>query len=277
MKRFFIAIAILLLALYWGTRTQAPHLGPEVRTQTRDMILAGQRVHVTYYIPINVMEAPLVVVAHGFTRSKRYMAGWGAELAAQGFIVAVPTQPALADHELNARVLAELVERTRQGQIKLKVTPVGRVAMMGFSMGGLTTFLAAAKHPIDAWVGLDPVGMDDSWLQVAKDVKFPCAVLRAEPGAWNKNGNARALYAVLPTPKFTLKVRHSTHLDAESPTDFVGQLACGWTDPARQALFKRYAFAFLKAHLVDDRESLRVLHAANHDDGVTEVDDHLGQ
>jgi pimeloyl-ACP methyl ester carboxylesterase len=143
---------------------------------------------------------------------------------------------------------------------------------MGHSMGGLTALLAAGKQPVEAWVGLDPVGMNDSWLCVGKKLNTPCAVLRAEPGAWNMNGNARPLFAVLPEPKFTMKVRGSTHLDPESPTDVLGQLACGFADEKRRTVFERYALAFLKAHLLDDASAKQVLRDATKDSALTEVE-----
>lgn len=271
-RRLVIAVVLLLPALYWASGTETPPLSPGVTKQFLHPTLAGREVSVTMYYPVDRAEAPLVVVAHGFTRSKRYMAGWGIALAREGFIAAVPTQPALANHELSASALAELAAQLRDGKIALKVKCNGHVGLMGHSMGGLTTLLAAGKQPVDAWVGLDPVGMDKSWLKVGKSLKIPCAILRAEPGAWNRNGNARDLFAVLPGPKWSLKVKGSTHLDLESPTDLLGQLACGWADDRRGALFMRYAIAFLKTTLMSDAEARKVIDSASGDAALTEVE-----
>lgn len=227
------------------------------------MMLVGRSVSVTLYRPAKDERAPLVVVAHGFTRAKRYMAGWGADLAGQGFLVAVPTQPALADHVLNGQVLAALVEALREQR---------RVALMGFSMGGLTTLLAAKRTSVDAWVGLDPVDMDGSGMKAAAALHVPCAILRAEPEAWNLHGNALALAAVMPELWLSLKVRGATHLDAESPTDLLGQIACGFVEPEQQALFKRYAIAFLKMTLLGDLEARGVIQGVMQEDGLTEVE-----
>lgn len=271
-RRLVITVVLLLPVLYWASRTETPPLPPGVTKQFLHPTLAGREVSVTMYYPANRAEAPLVVVAHGFTRSKRYMAGWGIALAREGFIAAVPTQPALANHELNARALAELAAQLRDGRIALKVKCNGHVGLMGHSMGGLTTLLAAGRQPVDSWVGLDPVGMDQSWLKVGKSLKIPCAVLRAEPGAWNMNGNARDLFAVLPGPKWSLKVKGSTHLDLESPTDLLGQIACGRADEKRRALFMRYAIAFLKATLMSDAEARKVIDSASGDSALTEIE-----
>lgn len=270
-RMLFIGIPLVFL-LYLGSRTVAPELPPGVRKEILHPVLAGRNVTVTMYYPADRTEAPLAVVAHGFTRSKRYMAGWGVALAREGFIAAVPTQPALVDPQVNSQALAELVSQLRNGSIPLKVKPGAKAALMGFSMGGLTTMLAAGKQPVDAWVGLDPVGMNDSWLEVGKTLKAPCAVLRAEPGTWNKQGNARDLFAVLPGPKFTLKVRNATHLDVESPTDFVGQLLAGRVDPKRHATFESYSIAFLKAELLHDADAKRFISEAGNDPRLAEVE-----
>ena len=256
-----IASLLLLIFFYWASRTESPALAPGVTKEVRHLTLAGRSVSVALYHPAKDDNAPLVVVAHGFTRSKRYMAGWGTELAAQGFLAAVPTQPALANHELNARALAGLVEKLREKR---------RVALMGYSMGGLTTLLAATKTPVDAWVGLDPVDMDGTGKTAAAKLKIPCAVLRAEPEAWNMNGNATGIIAALPGPKFTQQVRDGTHLDAEWPTDFLGQLACGFVNSDRQTLFRHYAIAFLRSTLMKDAQAAQVLARASSDTALSQ-------
>ncbi|MBX7206736.1 MAG: hypothetical protein K1X78_00375 [Verrucomicrobiaceae bacterium] len=275
LRRLFIGGALLSAFVYSTTRTRAPVLPAGVRKEHLHLVLAGQDVSVTMYYPPRVTEAPLVVVAHGFTRTKRYMAGWGALLAGHGFIVAVPTQPALADHALNARVLAALPDELRSGRLALLARPSQRAALAGFSMGGLTTFLAMAQRPVDAWVGLDPVGMDESWLRVAGAVNAPCAILRGEPQAWNMSGNSRRLALALHGPKFVAKVRGATHLDPESPTDILGQIACGRSDAKRRAIFESYTVAFLKAVLSDDVESRKILAGAAGDGALAEVENSL--
>ncbi len=262
LPRLLIAAALLLAFLNWASRTETPALPAGVTREIKHLTLAGRSVSVTIYFPAHLAEAPLVVVAHGFTRSKRHMAGWGAALAGEGFIAAVPTQPALADHDLNARVLAELAGQFRSKQ---------KVALMGFSMGGLTTLLAATKTNVDAWVGLDPVDMDGSGAKAAAKIKIPCAILRAEPEAWNMRGNSKAIIAAMKDRVFTLKVRNATHLDCESPTDLLGQLACGFVDPVRNATFKSYAISFLKATLMDDAEARKLMDGVKSDDRLDEV------
>lgn len=271
LPRSLVAGLLFVCLLYWTSCTTTPVLPSGVSKETQHLMLAGREVAVTLYYPARRDGAPLVVVAHGFMRGKRHMAGWGADLAGQGFIVAVPTQPALANHALNGRALAELVAQVRSGKVPMKASPGSQTALVGFSMGGLTTLLAAARQPVDAWVGLDPVDMDGSGVAAARKLTVPCAVLRAEPAAWNKHGNARDIAAALPDLRLSLKVRNATHVDAESPTDLLGQFACGFTDAGRQSTFKRYTLAFLKAALSDDVEAQTVLDGAAEDEALDEV------
>lgn len=249
-------VGVLFLGfLYWATRTEVPSLPAGVRREVVHLTLVGRSVSVTLYHPARDDTAPLVVVVHGFTRSKRYMAGWGAHLAGEGFLVAVPTQPSLANHKLNGSVLAELVEKIRGKR---------RVALVGFSMGGLTTLLAAADSPVDAWLGLDPVDMDGSGKRVAKRLQIPCAVLRAKPEAWNMNGNASGIVEALPAGSFSIKFDQATHLDAEWPTDLLGQMTCGFTSAACQQEIRRFATAFLRSSLLNDTDATRVLRSVRH-------------
>jgi hypothetical protein len=119
--------------------------------------------------------------------------------------------------------------------------------------------------------------MDGSGRKIASALQIPCAVLQAEPEAWNMHGNARHIVAALRTPRFVLKVRGATHLDPESPTDLLGQLACGFTDPARQAVFRRYAIAFLKSQLIGEEAAHRTLDAAEKDANLTGVTNDLAR
>lgn len=240
LRRTLLALILLTVFGHFARQTEAPPLPPGVKMENVSLELAGQIVAVSLYHPVKDENAPLVVVAHGFLRSKRYMAGWGAHLAGEGLLAAVPTQPALADHELNGRVLAALVEKYRAKR---------RVALMGFSMGGLTTLLATTHTPVDAWVGLDPVDMNGQGKVAAAKLKAPAAFLLAEPEVWNMHGNANGLIEAVPGEKVVFRVPAGTHLDAEWPTDLLGQIACGFVDEKRQQQFRDKATEFLKARL----------------------------
>jgi dienelactone hydrolase len=240
LTRCLLALIVLITFVHCASRTEAPPLPLGVIKEHVQLHLAGRSLFVTLYRPAKNENAPLVVVAHGFTRSKRYMAGWGSHLAGEGFFVVVPTQPAFADHELNGRVLAALVEKYREKR---------RVALMGFSMGGLTTLLATMQTPVDAWVGLDPVDMNGKGKLAAAQLKAPAALFLAEPEAWNMHGNAKSIAEAIPGKKEVIRISGATHLDAEWPTDLLGQIGCGFVDEKRQAQFRQKATQFLKATL----------------------------
>jgi dienelactone hydrolase len=256
-SRWFVCgvLTLVVLGIFarCATRTEALPLPLGVKKKHARLELAGQSVSVTLYRPAKDENSPLVVVAHGFTRSKRYMGGWGGHLAGDGFFVVVPTQPGFANHELNGRVLAALVEKYRARR---------RVGLVGFSMGGLTTLLATTHTPVDAWVGLDPVDMNGQGKAAAAKLKAPALLLIAEPEAWNMHGNANALAAAIPRQKQLIRIPGATHLDAEWPTDLLGQLACGFVDKKRQQQFRAKATEFLKKVLQGDAKALDNLNGA---------------
>jgi dienelactone hydrolase len=212
------------------------------------------------------------MVAHGFSRNRKTMAGWGSLLAQEGFIAVVPDLPFWSDHAGNGRALAELLAEVKSGGLDPEAKAAGGAALVGFSAGGLSTLLAAARDTnVSCWVGLDPVGMGRQTQQAAALLKIPCFVLRAEPAPWNAHGNAREMFAALPGPAFSLVVTGATHVDAENPTSRAAEWACGKSDPARREVFGRYLLASLRTGLLADEAALRTLHAATNDAAVYEV------
>jgi dienelactone hydrolase len=107
---------------------------------------SGKEVAVDFYLPQGLKKAPVVVVAHGFSRSRLNMAGWGGLLASNGFITAIPDLPAWSDHERNSQAIRELLDRINSKTLVTEPAPNGDGALMGFSMGGLCTLLAAATN-----------------------------------------------------------------------------------------------------------------------------------
>lgn len=234
------------------------------------MTLTGKEVAVDFYLPQGLKRAPVVVVAHGFSRSRLNMAGWGGLLASNGFIVAIPDLPAWSGHERNSQAVRELLDRMLFKSLVAEPAPNGDAALMGFSMGGLCTLLASATNgQVRCWVGLDPVDAGQKGAEAAKQVRIPCAVLQAEPGRCNAQGNARQMVASLPGPLFALRVQNGTHTDPEQPTDWLAELVCGKADPTRRAIFERYTLAVLKSVFLGDASALSTLTAATNDAGVT--------
>jgi pimeloyl-ACP methyl ester carboxylesterase len=236
------------------------------------MCLTSKEVAVDFYLPQGLKKAPVVVVAHGFSRSRRNMAGWGTLLASNGFIAAIPDLPAWADHDRNGQAIRELFNSINSKAAVKDPEPTGTGALMGYSMGGLCTLLAATNNAqVRCWVGLDPVDARQMGAEAAKELRIPCVALLAEPSRCNANGNATGMLAGLSGPLLVLRVRDAAHTDPEQPTDWLAEMVCGKADPARHAIFERYAIASLRAVLLKDAASFRVLTAATNDPAIKDV------
>ena len=263
-------LRVSLIGLFTGCRTAVPRPPEGVVKSEAKVKLTGKEVAVDFYLPQGLKKAPVVVVAHGFSRSRLNMAGWGGLLASNGFIVAIPDLPAWSDHERNSLAIRELLDRINSKTLVTEPTPNGGGALMGFSMGGLCTLLAAATNgQVQCWVGLDPVDSGRKGAEAAKQLQIPCAVIQAEPSRCNADGNAKQMVAGLPGPLFALRVQNGTHTDPEQPTDWLAELVCGKADPNRRALFERYTIAVLKSVFFGDAPALAFLAAATNDAGVT--------
>jgi dienelactone hydrolase len=275
-----LRLALLLSALLWmgliwlstGCRTPASGTPEGVLKSELKVKLTGKEVSVDFYLPRDVKKAPVVVVAHGFTHSRLNMAGWGGLLASNGFITAIPDLPDWADHDRNSRAISELLNLINSRALVAEPEPTGAGAFMGYSMGGLSTLLAAATNgQARCWLGLDPVDAGQKGAAAAKGLRIPCAVLLAEPCHCNANGNAKQIVAGLSGPVFALRVRNATHTDPEQPTDWLAKLACGKADAGRHAIFERYALAVLKTVFFGDAPSLATLAAATNDVGIKDL------
>jgi pimeloyl-ACP methyl ester carboxylesterase len=261
---------LIPIGLFTGCRTVVLRTPEGVVKSEQKVKLTGKEVAVDFYLPQGLKKAPVVVVAHGFSRSRLNMAGWGGLLASNGFIVAIPDLPAWSDHERNGQAIRELLGRILSKSLVTEPAPNGDSALMGFSMGGLCTLLAAATNGlVQCWVGLDPVDSGRKGAEAAKQLQIPCAVLQAEPSRCNADGNAKQIVAGLPGPLLALRVQNGTHPDPEQPTDWLAELVCGKADPDRRAIFERYTLAVLKSVCFGDAPSLATLAAATNDAGVT--------
>ena len=267
-----ILLAVCLAMLVSGCRTHVVTTPAAVSTLSRQVNLTGKDVPVDFYLPKGVKEAPVVVIAHGFTRSRLNMAGWGGLLASNGFVVAIPDLPTFAKNAQNSRAIGELVDLMEKGSLVAQPKPAGGAALIGFSMGGLCTLLAASSNSnVRCWIGLDPVSTGTRGAEAAASLAIPCAVLRAQPAAWNMRGNARKLARALPGPFLTLRVKDARHSDPEDPTDSLAELLCGKSDPGRHHTFERYTVATLRSVFFGDSAALAVLEAAPIDPAVDEV------
>jgi dienelactone hydrolase len=250
LRMLFLAAVALGLMLGAVTCTTSPKLAAGVVKRSGTVDSEGTAVAVDFYFRDDGVKCPGVVVAHGFMRSKRYMAGWGAALAERGMVAAVVTQPFLAKHVRNAKALEAVVAAGRRQEWPVALN--GRMGLMGFSMGGLTTLLAASRmeEPVEAWVGLDPVDFEGKGAAVAGRVKVAGLALLAEPAPFNLEGNALSMLADYGGEVTVWRVAGATHCEPEAPTDWLGQLACGPVDEKRQRLFGETALDFLEVTLL---------------------------
>jgi len=230
-----------------GTRTNQSIAGPAVET-IRVKLPAGTA-DVDIYWPDTAGPAPLVIVAHGFSRKRHNMSAWGWYLAREGFVAAVPDLPAWSDHVRNGRFLTELRAYIGAGEVWRQRIDTSRVGLMGFSAGGLASLLSAAGEPAPAiWVGLDPVDRDGIGAKAAPLVTCRAVVLTAEPSFCNAKGNARGIIAALPRCEH-FAVAGAVHVDAECPTDWLAQAVCGRSTDEKRGEFRRRATTALRKAL----------------------------
>jgi hypothetical protein len=106
--------------------------------------------------------------------------------------------------------------------------------LVGFSLGGLASILAADAPGIVGWVGLDPVDLrDHPGLEAARALRVPATLIRAASAPCNAYGNAGSWGPAFPQPAGDTMLSDATHCDFESPTDGWCRFFCGENDAAR--------------------------------------------
>ncbi|WP_395749557.1 hypothetical protein [Prosthecobacter sp.] len=265
-----LAFAALIIVGSCANRVPALPVPKDVLKRTEKLVLQGSEVPVDFYLPRSVGKAPVVIVAHGFTRNRRVMAGWGNLLAQNGMIAVVPNLPFFTHHTRNARAINDLITLVHTPGHLTQPAPSDAVAIMGHSAGGYAAVLAASheKH-LRCWIGLDPVDFDDHGQKALASVQSPGLMLLAEPGAWNRQANAEPWLNHAAAPLKALRIQHSTHCDPENPSTPLARFVCGATDPGRLAIYEKYALAMLRHHLFGDAASAEVLKQAADDKHVS--------
>jgi dienelactone hydrolase len=216
--------------------------------RTLSLTLDGSPEAVDIYRPSAGDPRAVVILAHGFTRSRTNLAELGRDLAASGFAAVVPNLPYLVDHTGNGRVLARLAGRIESGAEPDLDLGSRRVIFAGFSAGGLAALLGAASDPGTlGWIGLDPVDRADRGVAAAPRLAAPAYVLRAPPAACNAYSNGLAMVERLPVVVENRMVAYASHCDFEAPTDGFCELVCGRADPTRQAAIRAAVVEAAKA------------------------------
>jgi dienelactone hydrolase len=248
-----IASVAVLAAIVWCVVSCA-HTNQSAATnvtfETIRVQLPAGAAYVDVYRPDTATQAPMVIIAHGFSRHRDNMSGWGQHLAKEGFVAVVPDLPTQSDHVRNGRFISDLRAYFCVGESwKERINPT-RVGLMGFSAGGLSSLLSAADFPdLAIWVGLDPVDRDGMGLKAAPTVQCHAVVLTAEPSACNAHGNARGIIAALPQHEH-FSIPGAVHMDAEWPTSWMAELICGRSSDEKRAEFRERATKALHEALV---------------------------
>lgn len=205
--------------------------------QTRVHALDGHRVTLDVYRAAGSLPGT-AILSHGFTRSRRTLAGHAQALADASVLALAPDLPCTFDFRCNARTLAALVGLLRAGATF--GGPVERVVPVGFSAGELSSLLAADTPGVVGFVGLDPFDRtmsgetDRLGLTAAGRLHTDALLLRASPSRCNAEAVAATWGTMLPPWCRGELIAGAWHCDSKSPTDWVCRPACGDADPARQ-------------------------------------------
>jgi dienelactone hydrolase len=229
------AVMVAMAVMAAMAAAAEPAAPPPVQTQV--LALDGHRVTLDVYPAAGPMRGA-AILAHGFTRSRRTLAGHAQALADAGVLALTPDLPCTFDFRCNASALAALVGTLRAGGTF--GAPVEGVMLVGFSAGGLSSLLAAETPGVVGYVGLDPFDRALSGeperlgLAAAGRLRTEVLLLRAPPSRCNAEAVAAPWATVLPALWRDELIAGASHCDFESPTDWVCRLACGDTDAARQ-------------------------------------------
>lgn len=198
-------------------------------------------------------DTPVIWIVHGFLRGKGNMDGWAKIAAEMGYVGIAIDTPTSADHVRNGRALAALVELADQG--KIPDVPPGKHPRIfaGYSAGGLSSLVAASASPerTALWIGLDPVDRGGVGAGAIAKLRCPIAILRAEPSAWNANGNAKELWRSVSAPGLHLIIDKASHADLENPYDSLAGMICGSSGNEQREAFILIFKKLLEARLYE--------------------------
>jgi hypothetical protein len=181
----------------------------------------GCEVAYTYFRPDELSAEVLVIIGHGFMRSKKRMAvlarhltGWGLPVANLEFC---NSKLWAGNHALNG---ADMVAVAR----KLNA---GRVLYTGFSAGGLAALTAAGSdNKTIALFGLDMVDHKGLGKKIAPELTVPFYGLIGAPSICNADRNGLQVYNIAAKMR-VIEIEDATHCHFEFPFDRKCAFACG--------------------------------------------------
>ena len=167
-------------------------------------------------------EFPVIVVGHGFSMGVGSYENWWSEFVPEGYIFILPTTevgpipfPSHPDFGEDLAFAASEVQNwgTDQGSDFFEKI-ADRTAVMGHSMGGGCSFLAAENNPmIDCILGLAPAETNTSAIAAAANVTAPTLVLwGTEDEVTPEAGNALGIFnAVASDCKTYVRIDEGAH------------------------------------------------------------------
>lgn len=262
MKRTVIVVCCLLFA----ANAHGGLFPVEVETGTRES-RSGIEVEYSLFVPVQKPGLPLppwpvVLLNHGFARSKKFHANTAHHMAQRGFIVLTPDQIGLGgsgSRDANISLTLEHLEwlrmrgRTPGDRLDGLVDP-SRMALAGHSAGGAVSLEAAAcsqetDHPVTALVLLDAVPWP-STVGAARNLTVPeVASFRSEPSPCNAQGSIRDALRELPFAVEDVLIVNATHCDPEGPTDILCRLFCGGSGFVPRYLYLKLMVSSLQESL----------------------------
>ncbi|HYN77291.1 MAG TPA: alpha/beta hydrolase [Lamprocystis sp. (in: g-proteobacteria)] len=180
----------------------------------------GCRIDTTAYQPRQPRTPSPVILAHGFLRDQRRMAGLAQALADQGI-------PAVTLNFCNARLWdGRHVQNGRDMISVAREFGSGRVVYAGFSAGGLAALVAGRLDPNALGIlTLDLVDDRGIGVGMARALDKPLIGLGGDPTACNAGNNGRAVFAASPKARLTA-IPGASHCDFESPTNSLCEAVC---------------------------------------------------
>jgi len=182
---------------------------------------SGCKVAYTYYKSRDLPKDTLVVLGHGFMRSKKRMTYLAQHLASWGLSV-------VNVEFCNSKLWAGNHDRNGADMVAVsQILNTGKVIYIGFSAGGLAALLAADRDEnTQALFGLDMVDHRELGNKIAPALTVPFYGLIAAPSACNAHNNGLDAYASAPHSR-VLEVADASHCHFEFPADEKCLFVCG--------------------------------------------------
>jgi dienelactone hydrolase len=210
-------------------------------------------VNPTVYYPTDCPEPfPGVVAIPGFTEAQNAINQWGTFLASHGFVAMMVdtaaggiantgVQPPARATGLWQAVQTLQAENARSGSPLAGKIDTGRIAVMGHSMGGGGTLIAANAHPeLKAAIGLCPWNPGGTYPQDT----VPSLIFAGTADILVAPSQATGEYQSIPatTPKCYSEFTGGTHFVSNTP------LGAAATDK----VVARFGLSWFKVHLAGD-------------------------